>query len=80
MNTHDAITLARKHIGNGAVMESSARLCLEDAVTLYDRAVYCTDSDDEAMHEYMARAKERAIRSLAYTVGIGHPDYIEASK
>ena len=28
MNTHKVIALARKHVGNGALMDSSARLCL----------------------------------------------------
>ncbi len=34
MNTDQVIILARKHIGSGS-MESSARLCLADAVALY---------------------------------------------
>ena len=66
MNTDIVIRLARKHLGNG-VMESSARLCLEDAICLYDGG-------------NLYRAKERALKSLAYSVGILHPDYRRASK
>ena len=59
------IVLARKHIGKG-VMESSARLCLADAVELYD------DGDADM-------AKVRALKSLSYSVGIFHPDYKRAA-
>lgn len=34
MNAEYAIRIARKHVGNGAAMESSARLCLQDAIEL----------------------------------------------
>lgn len=57
----ETIRLARKHLGQGT-MESSARLCLADAIVLYDHACY----DD---------AHERALKSLKYSVGILHPDY-----
>lgn len=66
MNTNDAIILARKHVGNGAVMESSARLCLADAVRLQDEGK-------------LDIAKERAVRSLAYSVGVFHNDYKRAN-
>ena len=62
MNTQKAITLARKHLGQGQ-MESSARLCLADAIALNDEGNLCA-------------AQSRALRSLAYSVGIFHPDYI----
>lgn len=66
MNAHQTIILARKHVmQNIAPMQSSAELCLSDAVKLYD---------DGALD----RAKDRAIKSLAYTVGIFHPDYKSA--
>ena len=58
MNTNEVIILARKHIGNGAAMDSSARLCLADAIALQNAG------DLES-------AKRRAIKSLAYSVG--HP-------
>ena len=62
MSTETLIRIARKHVGNGAEMESSARLCLQDAVKL-------ADSHDEDA------ARRRALKSLAYSVGILHPDY-----
>jgi len=60
MKTEQVIILARKHLGGE--MESSARFCLADAIRLYD----------EGKYQY---AKEWAIRSLSYSVGIFHPDY-----
>ncbi len=62
MTTEQSIILARKHVGNGAEMESSARMCLADAVRLYD------DGD-------MKGARYRALASLAYSVGRFHEDY-----
>lgn len=66
MNSKDTIALARKHISNGALMESSARVCLTDAVTLYDAGEFDF-------------AKSRALKSLAYSVGVFHADYARAS-
>jgi hypothetical protein len=57
-----AIILARKHIGNGALMDSSARVCLNDALRAVER------------EDYRA-AKMWAIKSLGYSVGIFHADY-----
>jgi hypothetical protein len=65
MNTQNIIILARKHLGTG-VMDSSARLCLADAIKLYD------DGD-------LPSAKARALKSLAYSVGMFHADYRKAS-
>lgn len=62
MNTEGAIRLARKHVGNGAAMESSARLCLQDAIELHAEGEY----------DY---AKKRALKSLGYSVGIFSVDY-----
>jgi hypothetical protein len=67
MNTNDVITLARKHVGNGAAMESSARLCLEDAVKLQAQGK-------------LEDAKRRAVKSLGYSVGIFHADHQRATK
>ena len=64
MNANQVLILARKHLGGE--MESSARLCLSDAVTLYA----------EGKLDY---AKARALKSLAYSVGVFHPDYRKAS-
>jgi hypothetical protein len=63
--TQNAIILARKHLGKGT-MESSARLCLSDAIELYDSGEL----------EY---AHHRALKSIAYSVGQFHPDYPKAS-
>ena len=65
MNSKDVIILARKHLGSG-VMDSSARLCLSDAIMLYD--------DGDLIH-----AKERALKSVFYSVGKFHADYKRAS-
>lgn len=65
MNTDKVIILARKHLGG--TMESSARLCLSDAIEL-------VNAGD------LAGAKVRALKSLAYSVGILHADYIKAAK
>lgn len=67
MNVSQVIILARRHIGNGAAMDSSARLCLEDAVSLADAGE-------------LDAAKVRALKSLAYSVGILHADYKRAAK
>lgn len=66
MTTDQVMALARKHIGKGN-MESSARLSLSDAIHLQERG----------MLDY---ARKRALDSLAYSVGVLHPDYIKASK
>jgi uncharacterized protein (UPF0332 family) len=66
MNADKIIILARKHVcGGSAAQESSARLCLSDAISLYDAA------------EYDA-ARSRALESLRYSVGIFHLDYQRA--
>lgn len=64
MQISEVLALARKHLGSGT-MESSARLCLADAISLYDAGEF-------------VYARARALRSLAYSVGITHPDYIRA--
>ena len=60
MTLDKALALARKHLGGD--MESSARLCLADAVSLKDKGDY--------KHAYA-----RALDSLAYSVGIFNVDY-----
>lgn len=59
------IQVARKHVGNGASMESSARLNLADAIRHHDEGNY-------------QRAYFYALKSLAYSIGIAHPDYRKA--
>lgn len=65
MTTDAVIALARKNVGGS--MESSARLCLADAVAL-------RDSGD------LVAAKARALRSLAYSVGVFGADYKLAAR
>lgn len=60
------IILARKHLGTG-VMDSSARLCLADAIALADKGDF-------------EHAKQRALKSLSYSVGVFHRDYAKAAK
>ena len=62
-----AIRLARKHVDNNSKMESSARLCLSDALNCFENQRF----------EY---AYASAMRSLAYSVGIFHADYKKAEK
>ncbi len=64
-STEQAIRLARKHVHKGE-MNSSVRLCLADAISAMDAEQY------EAAHRW-------AVKSLAYSVGITHPDYKRAS-
>lgn len=68
MTTVDqAIRIARQHIGSG-YMDSSARLCLADA--------------ERIVEEYgdLRIALERAAKSLAYSVGVGHRDYVRVKR
>jgi hypothetical protein len=67
METSQVIGLAQKHVRNGALMQSSAQLCLDDAVLLRNNG-------------HLEDAKRRALKSLAYSVGVFHEDYGRASK
>ena len=67
MDVNKALILARKHIGNGAVMDSSARACLADAVERYDAGDYNA-------------AVMWARKSLEYSVGIFHADFKKVAK
>ena len=67
MKTADQIIkLAQDNINKGS-MKSSSQLCLSDAINLMKKG------EEE-------KAKLRALKSLAYSVGIFHQDYIHASK
>lgn len=59
------IQTARKYVGNGASMESSARLCLADAIRHHDEGNY-------------QRSYFYALKSLGYSIGIMHSDYRQA--
>lgn len=62
MNSHQVIELAKRHVDNGAAMASSARLCLDDAIAL------------QAQGKCVA-ARNRAVKSLQYSIGVFHKDY-----
>ncbi len=64
MNITQILSIARTHLGKGS-MESSARLCLADAVRMAD------DGN-------IAGARTSAAKSIAYSVGIFHADYQSA--
>lgn len=64
MTISSILALARKHIGGD--MESSARLCLAEAVNAETRG----DFDAAVMW---------ARKSLAYSVGVFHAAYTKAS-
>jgi len=66
MNAKDVITLARQNVGAISANESSARLCLADAVALYDAG-------------FIIEAKRRALYSLAYSLGKFSRVYVRAS-
>jgi len=65
MNLEAVIIEARNQLGGN--MESSARLCLTDAIRHKDEG----DWD---------MAASRALKSIAYSVGIMHPAYSKAWK
>ena len=64
MNASQVIELAEKNIGKGA-MVSSAELCLADARELLAKG--------EVGYAYI-----RACKSLQYSVGMFHADYVAA--
>lgn len=65
MKAAQVIELARKHVGNGAPMQGSAELCLQDAESRLERGRY-------------PEARNLALKALRYSVGIFHPDYKKA--
>lgn len=66
MKVSEIIKLARQHSNEGS-MVSSAQLCLSDAVEM-----------QRLGHPEYAR--KRALKSLAYSVGMFHPDYQRAAE
>jgi hypothetical protein len=68
MDTNQIISLARKYATDtAALMASSARFCLTDAIAL-------ADAGD------LISAQKRAVKSLAYSVGVFHNDYKRANQ
>ena len=65
MKIEKVIAIARKHLGKGE-MESSARLCFERAISLYEE-------------KWFFYAHILAVKSIAYSVGKLHPDYKKAN-
>lgn len=66
MNFQNILVLAKKHQEKGE-MVSSAKLCIADAERAYKAGAF-------------ESAKHWALKSLAYSVGICHPDYIKANE
>lgn len=68
MTTREIIALARKHVVfTESEHKPSARFCLESAINQFDNGDF-----------YVARTN--AIKSIAYSVGVFHPDYLMAAK
>ena len=65
MQTSNVIRIARKHLGKG-VMESSARICMADAIQQFDAGNFDA-------------AKMWALKSIKYCVGVFHDDYKKAA-
>lgn len=66
MPLEELLALARKHVGFCEQTEDSARQCLADAITARD-------------HGFLESSRHWALRSLRYSVGILHPDYVRGS-
>lgn len=62
MNAYEVIQLAEKHAANGSEMQTSAQMALADAKALQSRG-------------QCVAARNRAVKSLEYSVGVFHPDY-----
>ena len=65
MTAQQMIKIAAENIDR-ATMKSSALLCLNDAV-------------DAVMSGNFNHAKTRALKSMAYSLGIAHPLYLAAA-
>jgi hypothetical protein len=63
---HTAIMLATKHVANEALLASSAAYALSDAIHNFE-------------HDRFDSAVMWARTSMAYSVGVLHPDYKAAA-
>lgn len=68
MDVFEVMELAADNVEK-AQMLSSAMLCLDDAIRI-----------STAPGGNLVEAKARALKSLAYSIGVLHPDYIRASE
>lgn len=64
---NSALVLARKHLTPSAIQESSARVCMADAINAYDRGDY-------------RACLMWAEKSLSYSVGGFHADHKRAAE
>lgn len=67
MNTLKIVMLAKKHLGKGYMVDS-AELCMKDVDS------HIANDMPEELIVY------RALKSLAYSVGTCHSDYIKAKQ
>lgn len=67
MSLDRILILVRSRLGDGTGSDASARVCLADAIACADRGLN-------------ADARTRALKALAYQVGVFHADYVRASK
>lgn len=77
MKLDDVIALARKHQNTG--MASSARVAASDAEALRESAALELHRCGGVREAILISARARALASLRYSVGVFHPDYIEAA-
>lgn len=66
MQITDLLQLAAVHVHEGS-MATSAALCLEDARDEYEDGRFRS-------------ARRMALKSLAFSVGVFHPDYVRADR
>lgn len=62
-----AIAVAKRNLALAGEMESSASLCLADAIAFYEAG-------------QIDRFWERILKSLAYSVGVFHQDWQEVKR
>lgn len=65
MPVTEIIDLASRRVMDGCTLNSSAALCLDDAIALLTAG-------------NLNAARTRALKSLEYSVGVFHADYLAA--